>query len=101
MNFGTLLKKPSAYLPLVLSLAALATVVVATVFGANSPPPGVRPDEGAAAHIFQLLMVAQLPFMLFFVMRWLRSSVTPALQILLLQVVAAVFALAPVFLLHL
>jgi hypothetical protein len=102
MNFLALLKKPSAFVPLAMSLAALATVLLAIAFGATDPPPpGVRPDEGTGAHIFQLLMVAQVPFILYFVIRWLRGSVKSAMQILLLQVTAAIAALAPVFLLHL
>lgn len=102
MNFVVLLKKPSAFLPLIMSLVALATVLIAVAFGAATPPPpGVRPDEGTGAHIFQLLMVAQVPFILFFAVRWLRGSIMPAIQVLALQVTAAVAAIAPVFLLRL
>ncbi len=89
----TLLKQPSAILPLLLSLAALTTVFVhLAMFG-----PAPQPDEGAAAHIFQLLMVAQAPIIGFFAIRWLPRSPRSALQVLLLQVGAAFAALAPVF----
>ena len=48
-----MLKQPSAFLPLVMSCAALATVLVhIALFGAVR-----EADEGTAAHIFQLLMV--------------------------------------------
>jgi hypothetical protein len=102
MDFFALLKKPSAFVPLVMSLAALATVLLAVAFGATAPPPrGVRPDEGMGAHLFQLLMVAQVPLILFFIIRWLHGSVKSGMQVLLVQAAAAVAALAPVFLLHL
>src|SRR5262245_27740669 len=102
MNFMALIKKPSAHVPLTLSCVALATVLAAIASGATAPPPpGVRPDEGVFAHIFQLLMVAQVPFILFFAIRWLRDSARPATQVLVLQAAAAIAALAPVFLLRL
>jgi hypothetical protein len=85
-----------------MSLAALATVLLGLAFGANATPPtGVRPDEGTAAHVFQLLIVAQLPFITIFAIRWLRASVKSAVQVLLLQATAALDALTPVFLIHL
>ena len=63
----SLIKKPSALVPLAMSLAALALVVGhAAVYGIVH-----EADEGAAAHIFQLLMVAQLPFVAYFMIRWL------------------------------
>jgi hypothetical protein len=102
MNFIALIKKPSAFIPLVMSLAALVTLLVAVAFGATDPPPpGVRPDEGAGAHIFQLLMVAQVPFILFFAIRWMLGSFKSGMQVLLLQATAAMAVIAPVFLLHL
>jgi hypothetical protein len=51
MNFS-ILKKPSAFLPLAMSFAALATVLVhVAIFGVAR-----QADEGAAAHIWQILM---------------------------------------------
>jgi hypothetical protein len=48
-----LIKKPSAYLPLAMSLAALILVLAhAAVFGITHDP-----NEGAAAHTRQILMV--------------------------------------------
>ena len=57
-------------------------------------------DEGAAAHLWQLLMAAQVPPIAFFAIRWLPQSPKYALTINALQVVAAVAALAPVYLLR-
>ena len=56
------MKQPSAFLPLAMSLAALAMVLGhAAVFGIVN-----EADEGTAAHIFQLLMAAQIPVVAFF-----------------------------------
>jgi hypothetical protein len=102
MKFSALLRLPSAYLPITMSLVALAMVLFSVSSGATAPGvPGTGSDEGAAAHVFQLLMVAQLPVIVFFAFRWLRTSIRPAMQILLVQVAAAMAALVPVFLLHL
>jgi hypothetical protein len=89
-------KRPSAFVPVAMSLAALATVVVFIALNGTAP----QADEGAAAHIWQLLMAAQVPIVLFFATKWLPRSPRQAVPILGLQVVAALAAMAPVFLLH-
>jgi len=87
------LKQPSAFIPLAMSLAALAIVLGhAAIFGVVH-----EADEGAAAHIFQLLMVAQLPVVAFFAIKWLRRTPKQALQILALQAGAGIAAFAAVF----
>jgi len=91
-----LLKRPSAFLPVAMSLAALAVVLVFLAF--HGPAP--QPDEGAAAHIWQLLMAGQVPIVLFFAIKWIPRERRRAVPILILQVVAALAAMAPVFLLH-
>jgi hypothetical protein len=97
MNFSTMLKQPSASLPLALSFAAIVTVLVhVAMFGV-----GRQADEGAAAHLWQLLMAAQVPIIVFSAIKWLPRSPKPALQVLALQLGAALLALAPVFLLGL
>jgi hypothetical protein len=91
------LRKPSALLPLAMSLAALATVIVhVALFGTAR-----EADEGAAAHIWQLLMAGQVPFIVFFAVRWLPRTPRRALPVLALQVAAVLAALAPVYLLGL
>ena len=87
------MKRPSAFLPVAMSLAALALVLGHAVrFGIIH-----ETDEGAAAHIFQILMAAQVPLVAFFAMKWLPRSPRRALQILALQAVAIVAAFAAVF----
>ena len=97
MNFSTMLKQPSAFLPVAMSFAALATVLAHVVmFGIVR-----EADEGTAAHIFQLLMTAEVPIVAFFAIKWLPRIPRQALQVLALQVGAALAALAPVFFLDL
>lgn len=87
------MKQPSAFLPLAMSLAALTLVLGhAAMFGVVH-----EADEGAAAHIFQLLMVAQIPVVAFFAIKWLPRARRQALQVLALQAGAGLAALAAVF----
>jgi hypothetical protein len=95
MDWRTMWKQPSAFLPLTMSGLALATVLVHLVrYG-----PAPQPDEGASAHIFQLLIAAQVPIVAFFAITSLPRMPRQALLILLLQAAAVIVALAPVFIL--
>jgi len=97
MDSSTMMKRASAFLPVAMSLAALTTVLGhVALFGAAR-----EADEGTAAHFFQLLMIAQVPIIAFFAIKWLPRAPRQALQILALQAGAALAALAPVFLLGL
>ena len=79
-----------------MSAAALATVLVhVALFGSAR-----QADEGTAAHIWQMLMAAQIPIVAFFAIKWLPRTPGPALLVLALQGGAALAALAPVFLLN-
>ena len=97
MNLLAMMKQPSAFLPVTMSFAALAMVLVhVAVFGVVR-----EADEGTAAHIFQLLMVAQVPIVAFFAIKWLPRTPRQSLLVLALQAAAALAALAPVFFLNL
>jgi hypothetical protein len=90
---ATLLRRPSALLPVVMSLAALAAVMAyATMFGTAR-----QADEGTAAHIWQLLMAGQVPVVAFFAIKWLPTEPRQAVLVLALQVGAALAALFPVW----
>lgn len=93
----TKLKHPSAFVPILMSLAALAIVL------SHIAVSGVarEADEGTAAHLFQLLMAGQAPIIAFFALKWLPRAPRQAAPILALQVGVALLALAPVFLLGL
>ncbi len=96
-TFGMVVRQPSAVVPLAMALTALAVVLGhVALYGAAR-----EADEGAAAHIWQLLMVAQLPALLVFGIRWLPKAPKQAMGVLGLLVAAILAAMAPVFLLHL
>ncbi|GLV53359.1 hypothetical protein KDH_02140 [Dictyobacter sp. S3.2.2.5] len=87
------IKQPSVFLPVVMSLAALALVLGhVALFGVVH-----QADEGAAAHIWQLLMVLQLPIVGFFAIKYLPQKPRQALLVLAIQIIAALAAFAPVF----
>ena len=92
MNPGSVLRHPSAFLPVAMSLAALATVL--GFLALHGPAP--QADESAAAHLWQLLMAAQVPIVVGFAFKWVPQSPRQAVPILALQVGAAVTAMAPV-----
>jgi hypothetical protein len=90
---ASLLKRPSAFMPLAMSLAALATVIgYAAMFGTAR-----QEDEGTAAHVWQLLMAGQVPVIGFFAIKWLPTEPRQALLVLALQLGAAIAAMFPVW----
>jgi hypothetical protein len=101
-SFGTVVRQPSALVPLGLALTALAVVMCSLGYDMVTHGAIVREaDEGAVAHIWQLLMVAQLPALLVFGIRWLPKAPKQALGVLALMVAAILAAMAPVFIFHL
>jgi len=82
---------------------ALAVLGGAYIFGLATGHGGLvrEPDEGAIAHIWQLLMAGQMPVLAFFAIKWLPRSPREALRVLAVQILAALAALAPVFYLKL
>jgi hypothetical protein len=77
-----LLRRPSAIIPIAMSVVAFALVIgYATMFGTAR-----QADEGAAAHIWQLLMVGQVPVVAFFAVKWLPTDPRPALLVLVRRV---------------
>ena len=96
-SIATLACKPSAIAPVIMSVGALVVVLIAVLTGGVKP----RPDEYAAAHIWQLLMVGQLPFLGWFVFRWSRRHFRSAAPVIGLQILAFCLALLPVWLLGL
>ena len=92
MNSSTM-KQPSAFLPVAMSLAALAIVIIHIVrFGTAR-----EADEGTSAHLWQILMAGQLPIIAFFAITSLPRRPRVGLVVLALQIVAALAAMAPVF----
>src|SRR5688572_32303169 len=86
----SVMKRASALLPIGMSLAALALVLgfVATYGVVESE------DEGGAARLYQLLMVAQVPIAAYFAVKWVPRAPRQALMVLALQAAAALVAIA-------
>ena len=96
-SFRAILRHPSAFLPVAMSLAALTLVLGYLVrYGVAR-----QPDEGAVAHLWQLLMAGQLPVLLFFAVKWLPRAPRQSLYVLGLQAGAALASIAPVYFLNL
>jgi len=88
-----LLKRPSAYVPVAMSVTALSIVLgYAAMFGIAR-----QADEGTAAHMWQLLMAGQIPFVAFFVFKWFPTEPRRASLVLALQIGAALAAMFPVW----
>jgi hypothetical protein len=87
-----LMKQPSAYVPVTMSVIALALVLSHVLFGVVH-----EADEGTEAHLWQLLMIGQTPIVVYFAMKWLPQSPGEAMRVLALQIAAILAACAPVF----
>ena len=86
-------RQPSAFIPIAMSIAALITVLYHIAMSGTAR----ETDEGAAAHIWQLLMAGQVPIVAFHAVKWLPRAPGTALRILAVQAGAALAALAPVY----
>ena len=94
-----LIRQPSAYAPVAMSLVALALITgYVALFGATRQAE--QADEGAPARIFQLLMAAQVPIAAYFVVRWLPREPRQALAVLVLQVCAALVPIVTILVLE-
>ena len=96
MTLRFLATRASAFVPVVMSAAALLIVALALALGSAR-----QADEGAAARIWQLLIAAQLPIVGYFAFKWLAIAGRQGLIILAIQVIALAAAVAPVFVLGL
>lgn len=78
---NALFKQPSAWIPFVMSLVALAMVLgYAAIFGIVH-----QQDEGTPARIFQIILLVQLPIIAYFAVKWLPKRPAQALVVLALQ----------------
>jgi hypothetical protein len=100
MSIKSAIARPSGFIPLVMSAAALYVVALRLFgFGTGSDIHAGRHDEGPEAHIWQILMTGQMPIVLYFAIRWLRSDPRGTLSVVGIQALAFLAAAAPVFLL--
>ncbi len=64
-------------------------------------PPRPEPDEGTAAHLFQIWLVSEALLLAYFTTRWLPQRPKQALPILILQIALVIVDCAPVRIFHL
>ena len=84
-------------LPVVMSLAALAMVLIAVTTGWERD----LADEGMAAHLFQLLIVGEIPIILLFLLTAERGRTRPVVRLAAVQAAAVGIALGSVAFFHL
>ncbi len=95
MPVWSLVRRPSAWLPMAMSVAALGVLIwYLATYG-----PVAQPDEGLHAHLWQLLMGLQLPIIAFFGLTWLPRAPRQALTVMAIQMAAAMLSLVPLALL--
>ena len=88
---NSLLKKPTAWIPLIISLTGIALILgYVALFGIVR-----HEDENMPARFFQLLTFAQILIILFFAVKWFPQMPKQTLQVLTLQIVSI---LIPIFL---
>jgi len=93
MDFLKLLSRPSAFAPITMSLLALGLVMFQiSLYGITH-----EPDEGAAAHIFQILIAAQLPVIVLFAVRFIPKEPKNSIAVIGLQILAGLMAVSPVW----
>lgn len=92
----SLIKKPGAWLPMAISFASLIFLIGYVIVSGIE----YHEEERAPARIFQLLMLAQLPVIALFALRWIPRAPKQAFVILLFQVIAAVVPVVTVILLE-
>jgi hypothetical protein len=85
-------RKRSAWSPVIMSIGALVLVGVQITLHGAQP----ERDEGLLAHLWQLLILGQVPIIGFFVFRWVRTYPRQGAAVLAAQVLAAALALASV-----
>jgi len=86
-------KRPSAWLPVLMSMTALAIVLIHIVRYGTAR----EADEGTSAHLWQILMACQVPIIAFFATKWLPRNPKPALLVLVIQAIAGIAAVSPVY----
>jgi hypothetical protein len=101
-SFGSIVRHPSAFVPMAMSLIALTMLGCVLVSEVIEHGGVVREaDEGTVAHLWQILMAGQAPVITFFAIKWLPRAPRQSLGVLALQAGAALASMAPVFFLNL
>jgi hypothetical protein len=94
MSVGALIRQPTGYAPVLMSVGGLAMIIwYVAAHGVVH-----ETDEGAQAHLWQILVAGQVPLTAFFALTWLPKATRPALIVLTLQAAAVLLlAVAPLW----
>jgi uncharacterized membrane protein len=92
-RMGQIIRRPIAWIPIVMSLAILLMVVTMLRVAGTAR----QANEGTTAHLFQLWLVIEVVAMAAFAVQWLPRRPTEALSVLIVQILCALAACAPVF----
>jgi hypothetical protein len=94
MNVRALLRQPTGYLPMVMSLGALAMIVwFVAIHGVVH-----EADESGQARLWQLLVIGQVPIVGWFALTWVPRAGRPAVVVVALQAATVVLvAVAPLW----
>ena len=90
-----LLKRPSAWIPIVLSLGIIAMLLV--LLSINGVPTELPQDEGTAAHLFQIWLALEVGLIGFFAAKWLPRAPKEAAVILGIQILLVLAGMSPVW----
>jgi hypothetical protein len=93
----SILKKPSAWIPIALTAVMLGMMAL---YFAHFIPPEPTGDEGIMAHSFQLWAVLEFVSVLFFALKWLPQEPYKAWKVTVLQIVLAIVPFAIVWFLE-
>ncbi len=97
ITMNTLIKKPSAWIPLGMSASALLLVLgYVGLFGVQKSTG----DESAVARLFQFLLAGQVPIVGYFGVKWFPKHQKQALQIIAAQILAALILFLTIFFLE-
>lgn len=88
----TLIKKPSAWIPIISSVLAIAGILY-YVAQHGVAEVQTATDEGTPAHLFQLYLIAQVFFIGFFAIKWMAKIPKHAIVIVALQVLGVCLAI--------
>lgn len=76
-----------------MSVTAIIMLAEFLIFGG---PVVHEQDEGFGAHMFQLLIMVEIPIIVYFVLTWYRRKPKQTIIVLSLQLITLIMAVAPV-----
>jgi len=90
----SLIRKPSSWIPIALSLAMLVLESFYLLNILHADPTG---DEGLGAHLFQLWLPLEAIIVMYFSVKWLPKERKEAFPIFIIQIILVIAVCTPVF----